>query len=292
MTFFPAIVIKTVHGFGNDSSGNMAELINQEASGIVDQYKDIIREQDRKLKEFEETVKRFDHERQSLQFQLNDAVTSNSNLSDTNILLKAQLNAASESSVPSTYPVPNQNISSQNTDYINHLENQMSAFNIDHQTQINFYQSENARLLTEIDELKQRLSDADRLVGDGHAEMEKLRKDQEDLLELLSDQDTKLNHYKQQLRSLGQPIQISDDDEDVSDDENHRAPVIAADAVVQQPPPPPFVQPHPPQQQLGDYPMVGGDLFGAAGGQGQQLPVFTMQQLPNQHCIDFGNDLK
>jgi len=35
------------------------------------------------------------------------------------------------------------------------------------------------------------------------AELEKMRKDQEDLLELLTDQDTRLNQFKAQLRALG-----------------------------------------------------------------------------------------
>jgi len=35
------------------------------------------------------------------------------------------------------------------------------------------------------------------------SELEKLRKDQEDLLELLTDQDARLTHFKAQLRALG-----------------------------------------------------------------------------------------
>jgi hypothetical protein len=36
------------------------------------------------------------------------------------------------------------------------------------------------------------------------SEVEKMRKDQEDLLELLTDQDTRLNHFKAKLRALGE----------------------------------------------------------------------------------------
>lgn len=36
------------------------------------------------------------------------------------------------------------------------------------------------------------------------SELQKLRKDQEDLLELLTDQDTRLNQLKAQLRALGE----------------------------------------------------------------------------------------
>lgn len=38
------------------------------------------------------------------------------------------------------------------------------------------------------------------------SELEKLRKDQEDLLELLSDQDTKITMYKERLLSLGEKV--------------------------------------------------------------------------------------
>lgn len=38
------------------------------------------------------------------------------------------------------------------------------------------------------------------------AELEKLRKDQEDLLELLADQDLKITHLKARLRDLGEKV--------------------------------------------------------------------------------------
>lgn len=37
-------------------------------------------------------------------------------------------------------------------------------------------------------------------------ELEKLRKDQEDLLVLLADQDSKINHYKDRLKQLGEKV--------------------------------------------------------------------------------------
>lgn len=40
-------------------------------------------------------------------------------------------------------------------------------------------------------------------------ELEMLRKDQEDLLELLSDQDSKLNAFKARLRQLGENVDDS-----------------------------------------------------------------------------------
>lgn len=172
----------------------------------MNQYKDIIRDQDSKIKSLTESLSRLEYEKSLLQSQLSEAMSSNSQLSDQNILLKAQLTAASETV--------------RNSNHINHLENQMSSISIDHQTQISFYQSENSRLLNEIENFKVRLLESERLVMENNNEMDKLRKDQEDLLELLSDQDTKLNQYKQQLRALGQHVEQSDDDEDDETDED------------------------------------------------------------------------
>lgn len=43
-------------------------------------------------------------------------------------------------------------------------------------------------------------------------ELERLRKDQEDLLELLTDQDLKLNAFKNRLRDLGETVDDADSD--------------------------------------------------------------------------------
>lgn len=178
--------------------------LSQEASGIVSQYKDIIRDQDSTIKTLESKLSNFEKENIALHSHLLEAQTTNSQLSDQNILLKAQLTAASENAHSTS-------LSS------NHLEHQMSSITIDFQTQIQFYQSENSRLLNEIEIYKGRLYESERLNAENSNELLKLRKDQEDLLELLSDQDVKINQFKQQLRALGQEIEISDDGD--SDDE-------------------------------------------------------------------------
>lgn len=109
---------------------------------------------------------------------MNEAINSNSQLSDQNILLKAQLTAASD--------LAQQN--SVHSNHVNNVENQMASLNIDYQTQISFYQSENSRLLGENHELKVNCNEVQIRAEQNIAELEKLRKDQEDLLELLTDQ--------------------------------------------------------------------------------------------------------
>lgn len=40
-------------------------------------------------------------------------------------------------------------------------------------------------------------------------DLENLRKEQEDLLVLLTDQDSKLRHFKQRLKDLGHPVRVA-----------------------------------------------------------------------------------
>lgn len=47
-------------------------------------------------------------------------------------------------------------------------------------------------------------------------ELERLRKDQDDLLELLTDQDVRLNSFKSRLRELGEDIKDDDDSDNNS----------------------------------------------------------------------------
>lgn len=58
-------------------------------------------------------------------------------------------------------------------------------------------------------ETQQRLVAAEErliLLEEAGSELDKLRKDQEDLLELLTDQDIRLSRYKERLRTLGEKV--------------------------------------------------------------------------------------
>jgi chaperonin cofactor prefoldin len=63
------------------------------------------------------------------------------------------------------------------------------------------------QLQKELQETRHQLVTAEQKLAElesAGSELEKLRKDQEDLLELLTDQDTRLNQLKAQLRALGE----------------------------------------------------------------------------------------
>lgn len=150
---------------------------------------------------------------------MQDMNNTMSQLNDQNILLRAQLSAASGGgNIQNNNDVANHNGNFDNNQIVQ-LQNQVQLLTQDnsHQkTQISFYESENVRLLEELNQLKIQQFTLNNVVENNssqhEAKIDSLKKDQENLLELLSDQDLKLKEYRRQLRSLGQPIEDSDDD--------------------------------------------------------------------------------
>lgn len=87
------IISKTVNGIGQEN--NLTELtLSSEASGLVGQYKDIIREQDYKLQTMRNSLKQTQDDVEAMKRQMAEAQQTNAQLFDQNILLKAQLAAA------------------------------------------------------------------------------------------------------------------------------------------------------------------------------------------------------
>lgn len=169
----------------------MTELtLSQEASGLVGQYKDIIREQDIRMKQLQDRMKNFEAERAAMQSQLNDANINNSQLSDQNILLRAQLKATTElvQQTQQNYNNNNNNVTPAN--YTDDVQNQMAlmSLNQEQQSRLTATETENNMLRNEFENLKLLLEQSKEESAKNLTECEKLRKDQEDLLELLSDQ--------------------------------------------------------------------------------------------------------
>lgn len=69
-------------------------------------------------------------------------------------------------------------------------------------------------------ELLERITMLEAENSEKEAELERIRKDQDDLLELLTDQDLKLNTFKNRLRELGETIEDGDSDNNSVDSEN------------------------------------------------------------------------
>uniref|UniRef100_U5EXU5 General vesicular transport factor p115 n=1 Tax=Corethrella appendiculata TaxID=1370023 RepID=U5EXU5_9DIPT len=219
-----SILTKTVNGYGSGND-NMTELtLSSEASGLVGQYKNIIREQDTKIQQLNENIKQSNNELSQLKNQLQQVLETNSQLSDQNILLKAQLQAARTQNHSQIHTNENQNSNiesfTENGQELKQLQTQIEGLTLQHsncETKINFYEMENNRLLSEIDGLHLRLKETDEKLSNSNSDLEQLRHDQEDLLELLTDQEKKIDSYKKELKKLGHPVDDDDDDEDVED---------------------------------------------------------------------------
>ncbi|XP_037972928.2 general vesicular transport factor p115 [Plutella xylostella] len=144
----------------------------EEDTESLAQYKSLIRQQDARLHELLQQLAAETQRGHKLQAALTDATSENSRLKDENTLLKAQLSTAA-----SIQPAPS----------------------VDANIQLEYQQKVSA--LTD---------EVNRLNAVNHAANEELartKKDQDDLLELLADQDSKLNEYKMRLLSLGQPVE-------------------------------------------------------------------------------------
>ncbi|XP_037042026.1 general vesicular transport factor p115 [Bradysia coprophila] len=190
-----AVIVKTVSGIGKEP--NLTEL-SHEASGLVGQYKDIIREQDYKLQTLQDSIKISRDEVEALKIQLAEAQQTNSQLYDQNVLLKAQLSATTGGH------------------HQNNNTEKLRKDSISQNTQISFYESENSRLVKEVDLLNSKLNEALEMTEQSlHlSEMGRLRKDQEDLMELLTDQESKINKYRARLVELGHSVTDDDSDEE------------------------------------------------------------------------------
>lgn len=153
------MIVKAL-GVQRDLINGLSELsLSEQENGLLLQYKELIRDQDRRITEMSETIITLNTQQAILQGQLEELLQANSQLQDQNTLLKAQLSAgATEQAVNGE-------------------------------------------------------SDLHAVLHEKEEELERLRKDQENLLELLTDQDQKLGRFKERLRELGDPIH--DDDSDV-----------------------------------------------------------------------------
>jgi predicted RNase H-like nuclease (RuvC/YqgF family) len=152
----------------------------------------------------------FDFPPQAKLFETN---TSMSQLSDQNILLKAQLSAAGAGQVA----VVSQSASDDRFK-LDQLQTQVQSLMAEssHQkTKINFYETENLRLLGELEQSRGSQNEAIHLRSENEelkVKVSSMGKDQEDLLELLADQELKLKDYRRKLRALGQQLEPSDDE--------------------------------------------------------------------------------
>nr|XP_023018597.1 general vesicular transport factor p115 [Leptinotarsa decemlineata] len=188
------VIIQSL-GAQRDLSNGISELsLNDHENALLLQYKELIRDQDKKIQELQKNINNLTKQNEDLQERIQELEETNRQSADQNTLLKAQLAISSTNSV----------------NMVPQLEQDQVKSNLTHSVPDS---SEYTDLLNKIKALE-----AENLEKD--AELDKIRKDQDDLLELLTDQDTKLNTFKNKLRELGQTTNDEDSDNNSAYSEN------------------------------------------------------------------------
>ncbi|KAL1494395.1 hypothetical protein ABEB36_010000 [Hypothenemus hampei] len=183
-------------GVQRDLSNGISELsLSEHENALLLQYKDLIRDQDKKLQDWQKkyTLLQIDYEQ--LKVQLEEVQQTNTQLQDQNTLLKAQLSTGAGQGVQ----IP----AALGSEASEHKNNEALI------ERIQKLELENTRLQKVEEELAEK-----------SLEVESYQKDQDDFLELLVAQESKLNKFKVRLRQLGALAKEDDSSSDQSDHEN------------------------------------------------------------------------
>lgn len=232
-------------------------VLNSEQSRLLEQYKEVIRQQDQELQLLRRQTADLSQEVTHLRSENEHLSSSVQQLSDQNALLKAQQNVVAVNNYPpNSMSMAEEGYSSQwfhdlqrTNDQLNHQiydltteinrlklspqESFVTQSNMSNDQELVNVRSENDFLRQEVSRLmslqqnqhhqpfhsgpsyssEPTIASAPPLVTSNNLELESLKKEQEDLLLLLTDQDSKIREYKERLRLLGQPV---DDDDAAS----------------------------------------------------------------------------
>ncbi|XP_019758753.2 general vesicular transport factor p115 isoform X1 [Dendroctonus ponderosae] len=188
-------------GVQRDLSNGLSELsLSDHENALLLQYKDLIRDQDKKLQDWQRKYNFLEKQYDEVKVQADELRQTNIQLIDQNTLLKAQLSTGASQVTNTVQTAP--------------VEPPPTAVADDHVISLERRQSmENARLKQVEEELAEKT-----------AELESYRRDQDDLLELLTAQDTRMCKFKDLLRQLDALPDEDDSSSDVSDNENESGP--------------------------------------------------------------------
>ncbi|XP_020295207.1 general vesicular transport factor p115 [Pseudomyrmex gracilis] len=203
------VIIKSVIDANNEHQNkNQLSMMSLSDNTLVSQYKDLIREQDMQIQRLTQANESLAKEKQELEAQVQELRSTVSHLRDQNLVLRAaQANIKDgKEAVVST----NNNVD---------LEKELQTY----KTMVADLEGRLAEYSRIIQEHKENNSEKEsklehelKLKTD---ELEKLKKDQEDLLELLTDQDNKIMLYKERLIELGNKIESDESSGEVDTDD-------------------------------------------------------------------------
>lgn len=264
-----AVIIKAL-GVQRDLSNGLSELsLSEHENTLLLQYKELIREQDRRIYDLQKELGESKVNGEQLQQQIYNLQASISQLQDQNTLLKAQISVGTTcttytSTQQTTYTTPsieqNPHYNTNPESYVvnfdldpiqyNNQNNTIAENNIGNQHYLNnagenaqsvVYkpieyasnviesisnlskinnvsdEAENVEYNLRVAELEKRVEELQSEVLAKDEQLEQIRNDQEDLLELVTDQDLQLNHLKTRLTDLGEVLDEGDDSDHVPD---------------------------------------------------------------------------
>lgn len=164
------------------SDSSEANPSGAEDTPLLQQYKTLIRQQDTKLQELTTQVEQIAKKNSDLEAKLNESISSNTQLKDENTLLRAQM--ATSLSMHNFEPATQNVYEMQNIGESHSLV----AKEIEIDMIIQSYEEKISVLKEKNSELEMKLNESNTARGEQTAELERLKSDQDDLLELLADQ--------------------------------------------------------------------------------------------------------
>ncbi|ELU02247.1 hypothetical protein CAPTEDRAFT_5874 [Capitella teleta] len=241
----------------NEVEDNKRKVALDQHESIVKQFQDLIREQDGQLNSLRAELSESQGKISEADSKLEEFLNQVQQLKDQNALLKAQRGQSSlffsllsnalvfsQVAVAHKVRVMSRNCKLKRAAEIEKLRSQLMAGNTEDTANTAILSERNALSLkvAELEEeLSERAKEKSKLQDDftaldqkaldqekSEVEIEKMelqteldstKKEQEDLLVLLADQDTKLSSYKTKLKDLGQNI-TDDEDDDLDDDDD------------------------------------------------------------------------
>lgn len=162
----------------NNSTPNNTELLQQ--------YKDLIRQQDIELKQLKLINNNMNDDKIKYESKINELQLEICHLRDQNIVLRAAQTNLNDNNIE---------IKNNNDDIVKNLNDKINQLTI---------QLNNSNI-------------NEKLYNDKCCELDKLKKDQDDLLELLADQDNKIIMYKKKLAELGEKIESDESSGELDD---------------------------------------------------------------------------
>ena len=206
------------------------DIMTNPDPSVLTQYKELIREQDQRISQITQANLYLQKELTNAKSQIEELNISIQTLQDQNSLLKAQKSYGpiTEATMPKTNGDSGDLISKIDTlekelrvrdDIIHELEVRLTLNNDDsNEIEVKNLQKQVEALqnaLAKKEEQQQNNNHPINGENDVRSAYETLQSEQEDLLMMLSDQDSKLKEYKKRLKALGQPI--LDDEDELSD---------------------------------------------------------------------------